>query len=99
MFNLDAVIAEETGKPFTFQFAGEKYTLPPSLDAPAAVLLASGDGTQMAEGLKRLLGAEQWGRIVASDQVLTVPAIGALLEAYTAHTGATPGESSASSRS
>lgn len=96
MFNLDAVANEADGIPFEFIFGGEKYQLPPSPDVLAASMFAVGN---FYGGLQRMLGDEQWQRIVASDAVMDQDRLAALLNAYKAHAGADVGESLASTRS
>lgn len=96
MFDLDAVTNEVEGIPFDFTFGGEKYQLPPKVDFFAAVAFAEGD---RITGMRRLLGDEQWDRMVASDATFDETRLGALLEAYRAHLGVGLGESGASTDS
>lgn len=96
MFDLDAVENETEGIPFEFSFGGEKYELPPRVDFFAAAAFAQGD---RITGVHRLLGDEQWERMVASDAVFDEPKLLALLEEYRKHLGVSLGESDASTSS
>lgn len=94
LFDLDALAAEADGKePFRFQFGGEAYELPAEMDIRGAAALASG---RVYEGLQMVLGDEQWERMQAADTVLTDKMLQALFEKYAEYTGASLGESSAS---
>lgn len=94
LFNLDAVVSESAGKgPFRFQFGGDEYELPPDMNIIAAAAMAGGE---IYEGLKLLLGHEQWKRMRESDSVLTDAMLSALFTAYQEHMGVDMGESSAS---
>lgn len=96
-FDLDKIIAErEPKQPFRFVFGGDEYSLPPNPDLTAMALLT--DPTTTRQGLAKLLGEEQWERLVSSEAILDVPALNALLEAYQDHVGDL-GESKASARS
>lgn len=96
-FDLDALIAEaEQRPPFEFTFGGEQYELPPDLDITIAVSLSAGD---LLGSLQKLLGEEQWARIVASKATFTASAMLTLLERYGEYCGTSLGESAASSRS
>lgn len=95
-FDLDALIAEATGVPFTFRFGGDEYTCPASIDVRAVSALAAGD---LVGALRVMVGDEQWARLEASPQTLGVVAIGKLIEAYAAHQGVSVGESFGSSSS
>lgn len=95
-FNLDAVLAEETGAPFSFTFGGEDYDLPPHVDL---MVVAAMQDSRLGDGLRKLLGPKQWERMQASEATFDERALTALLEAYMAHVGTTVGESSASTSS
>lgn len=96
-FDLDALAAEAAGAaPFEFTFGGETYELPGQFDMRAAAALSAG---KVYEGLESLLGAAQWARMQAAEQVLTDTMLAALLDRYAEHTGVSLGESSASSSS
>lgn len=88
-FNLDAVQSDATGEPFPFTFGGEDYTLPATVDIIAAAAL---EGGKLYEGLHRLLGDEQWERLLASPSVLDTDRLKALMEAYAEHIGLSLGE-------
>lgn len=92
-FDLDAIANESEGKPFPFTFGGEDYTLPADVDLIAAAAL---EGGKLYDGLHRLLGDEQWGRLLASPVVMNNAKLKALMEAYAAHVGLSLGESAAS---
>ena len=97
VFDLDAMAAEAEGRePFRFMFGGVEYELSPDLDFRVVAQLNKG---LIYEGLARLLGAEQWERMQASDQLLTEDMLAKLFEAYQAHTGTSLGELSASTSS
>lgn len=95
-FDLDAAVREAGGEPFAFDFGGEHYELPPQVDLRAAAAFSD---ARLEDGLRLLLGAEQWQRLQASPAVFSVSALKALLDAYGAHMGQTVGESQASTGS
>lgn len=95
-FNLDAVEVEASGKPFVFTFGGEKYTIDAPPDVQGAAMLERGE---VSAAMERLLGEEQWARIIASDEVLDGNRFAALFEAMGDHFGVDAGKSSGSSRS
>jgi hypothetical protein len=95
-FNLDAVVSETGSEPFDFTFGGEGYTLPAQVDLLAA---ASLEGGKLYEGLHRLMGDDQWDRLLASKAVMDNDKLKALMEAYAAHVGLSLGESGASTGS
>lgn len=67
VFDLDACIAERPSvAPFSFIFAGEEYVLPSRPDVRAAAALEAGN---LRDGMRFLLGAEQWERLQAVDAV------------------------------
>lgn len=88
-FNLDAVVTESEATPFDFTFGGEGYTLPAQVDLLAA---ASLEGGKLYEGLHRLMGDDQWERLLAAKAVLDTPRLKALMEAYAKHVGLSLGE-------
>jgi hypothetical protein len=98
MFDLDKVIAEEKdAEPFVFTFDGEQYEMPGVMDVRAIAAISDGD---LTGGLRHLMGDEQYDRIQASPQMLSMVALGALFDAYAKHTGVDGlGESSGSVRS
>jgi hypothetical protein len=97
-FDLDAMLADrQLDRPrFTFRFGGESYSLPPSIDLRAAAAMQAGD---LQTGLSVLLGKDQWARLLASDATFDTDALSALMDRYAAYTGASLGESSASTGS
>lgn len=94
-FDLDALLADlDQNRPkFRFRFGGEAYSLPPKVDLRAAAAMQAGD---LHAGLRLLLGAEQWERLCAAEATFDQDALTALMERYVAYTGASVGESSAS---
>lgn len=96
MFDLDAVKNEAEGTPFEFKFGGQKFSLPASIDILGAASLMSGD---LVTGLKRLLGDEQWDRLVGLPQVFDTNRLVSLMDAYRDHLGISLGESLASTDS
>jgi hypothetical protein len=97
-FDLDAAVAEVAAgrEPFRFTFGGENYELPPRMDIRALGMFTKGD---VHDGLRLLLGADQFERMLASPAVFSDEAFGKLVEAYAAHQNTTVGESSASTSS
>lgn len=94
-FDLDAVVAEqEPPEPFEFTFGGETYSLPGEPDVRAFAALTA---ERLDEGLRLLLGAEQWKRMQDSPAHFRQSQLEALIVAYGAHVGADVGESQASS--
>lgn len=89
-FDLDAVIAEASGEPFTFTLGGETFTMASPEDCDWQVALQPGNGELF---VAELLG-DQFERFCAHK----VPsrALNALLDACQRHYGVTPPESSAS---
>lgn len=98
VFDLDAVIAErEPRAPFEFTFGGEAFVLPPAMDLRVIAALSSG---RFDDGLRMLLGPEQWEKIQQVDAVFDSAAFEALFKAFGDHLGADlMGESQASTRS
>lgn len=95
--DLDALVADEDGQPFTFRFGGEDYTLPPRIDLRAVAAL---EGNRYDAALRMLLGPDQWDRMQQSDAVFDQPKFEALFNAYGRHQGVDGlGESSASTPS
>lgn len=88
-FDLDAVANEATAAPFEFTFGGGAFTLPPAIDVLAVAAIEQG---RLYEGLHRLLGDEQWERMVASEAVFDESKLVALLDAYGKHIGISLGE-------
>lgn len=101
-FDLDGHLAqliadEPEPKPrFRFKFGGESYTLPPSIDLRAAASMQNGN---LHDGLRALLGKEQWARLMESDATFDHNALVTLMEQYAKYTGAKLGESSGSTSS
>lgn len=89
VFDLDAFIAEKTGEPFRFRFGGADYELPPSIDIRIPGMLSNGD---IAGAFRRMVGADQWERISASDAVLDQRAMLELVKRYVEHSGLGLGE-------
>lgn len=96
MFELDAYAREADATPYEFKFDGEVYTLPPEFDMRHAGMFTSGD---ILGGLAAVLGPEQWERLEASPEVLSIKGVNALLEDWCAAIGVELGESVAPSRS
>lgn len=101
-FDLEAAIAEAEGSegpqpdwPFTFD--GHEYVLPGQMDIRAIAAISNG---RLDDGLRLLLGTEQWDAIQASPKLFSSAMLEKLFEAYTAYTnGSDVGESSASTGS
>jgi len=91
-FNLDAAL----GDPFRFTFCGEEYSLPPDITWAAGDLLSDG---KIQEGIRELLGEDQWARLQEAPQPFGTRSFTAVLTAYNAHLGLDSGESEASSPS
>lgn len=85
-FDVDALIAEQEGDPFTFTFGGELYTCVAEIDIRAVRALTTGD---LDGAFEMLLGPEQRDRLMASPQVLSTRAFVAILQAYAKHSGIT----------
>jgi hypothetical protein len=98
-FDLDAVLAErrDNKPPFEFTFDGETYYLPPHSDIRADAVLMSAGG--LNEGLRLLLGPEQWERMKQSTKTFDYKSFLKLYDAYQTYTGEDLGESEASSSS
>lgn len=83
-FDLDAVIAEGAGDPFTFTFDGDVYAMPADFDLRVIPLMSTGD---MLGTLRQLLGDEQMDRLESSPKTFGVRAFYATLDAYVRHLG------------
>ncbi len=95
MFDLDAAIAEKRTHgpgPFPFRFGGVDFKLPAEVDLVAIDAITAG---RILEGLSSLMGADQYARLVAVDEVLSVDAFRMLLEEWMNHVGADLGEAKA----
>ena len=92
-FDLDAVAREAEGEPFSFTFGGEEYELPPQPDILGA---AAATGGRLDVLLRRLLGDDQWNRLLDSPATFTNEHLQALMDAYGAHLGIDMGNSQAS---
>lgn len=93
VYKVDAVEREATGKPWEFEFDGERYELPNDFDYRAAGMLTEGD---MRGALAMLLGPEQWVRLEASPKVFGIRALGELLQTWCREIGVELGEFTAS---
>jgi hypothetical protein len=93
VYKVDAVSREATGKPWEFEFDGERYELPNDFDMRAASMLTDGD---MRGALEMLLGTDQWHRLNASPKVFGIRALGELLQAWCRDIGVDLGEFTAS---
>lgn len=93
VYDLDALDREADGVAFVFRFDGEDYTLPPHLDIRAAAAL---EGGRLDDGLRILLGREQWQRLQDAEAVFDDRHLVNLLERYAGHIGVSLGESGAS---
>lgn len=98
VFDLDAIKTDNVEQgPFRFRFGGDEYEMPGTIDLLGTAALTEG---KLAQGFARLLGDEQWSRMLASKAVLTADAAKALMDAYAAHLGlGDAGESLASTDS
>jgi hypothetical protein len=98
VFSVTKVLDEAEPKvDFFFEFYGEEYTLPARPDLVAASLLSSENS--FGEGFERLMGQEQWARLIDQPEVFSPDALQAVMEAYKEHIGEDLGESRASTRS
>lgn len=96
-FDLSAALAEREKKPaFGFEFGGEHFELPASPDLRAFAALTAG---RLDDGFRLLLGADQWARLQAVDEVFDDTAFEVLFETYQQHIGTDLGESTASATS
>lgn len=84
VFDLDALAREANQVPFEFRFGGEVYTCPGELDIRVVSALGAGD---LEGALQRMLGDDQWQRMLASPQVLTAPMLLGVLREYSEHSG------------
>lgn len=96
-FNLSAVEAEastEQPAPFEFDFGGEHFTMPVSIDVRARIAASEGN---LALAVKLMLGDSQYRRLVQVPEVLDDTRLGALISAWAEHSrSASLGESEAS---
>lgn len=95
VFDLDAFEgdARDRKPPFLFRFGGEDYELPGNPSILAVMDIESG---RLEAGLRKLLGPEQFARMVATDAVMDEPRLTALLVRWQRHLGLAPGNSKAS---
>lgn len=96
VFKLDDYAREANAEPWEFEFDGEIYVLPNDFDMRHAQLFTTGD---VLGGLEAILGPEQWERLVASPQILSITQVNAMLEEWCKSIGVDVGESAAPSRS
>jgi hypothetical protein len=96
VYQVEALDREATGDGWDFEFDGEVYTLPSDFDMRAAIALTTG---ALEEGLRILLGQEQWERIDASSKVFGMRELRRMLAAYCTEIGVDLGEFGASSGS
>lgn len=92
--DLDTILAEADERPpFTFRFDGETYTLPPDLDLRS---IAAFEGDRLDDGLRLLLGPDQWERLQKSPKAFTNKHLDRIGRDYAKHRGEDLGESEAS---
>ena len=96
MYEVTALGREALEEPWQFRFDGEVYSLPNDFDVRAAACLAGGD---LNNGLRILLGTEQWERLCASPKVFGTAQLIDMINAYTNAIGADLGELRAPSNS
>lgn len=100
-FDLDALFADEeaapTKAPWSFRFGGQRYMLPPYMDVRAMAAIQAG---RLDDGLRMLLGVDQWDQLQASPKTFDTPRLKAIVEQYAVYAEGVPlGESSASTGS
>jgi hypothetical protein len=89
-FDLDALEVEgEDGKPFTFTYKGETYTMPVATAMPWQDQLALETATT-AESLRLILGDEQFTRF--QKQPMSAGRLNALIGKWMEHQGLKQGE-------
>ena len=93
VFDLDALIRESTAEPFRFRFGGVTFELPPTLDFRIIGALTEG---RVDKAFRRMFTAAQWEQIETIEAVLDLNGMLELLKRYAAHSGASLGESQAS---
>lgn len=99
-YNVNASRAQRLdalGERWEFELDGDVFALPTELPREAVRQLAALDPSDLDGLLVLLLGEEQFKRF--SERATSVQDVQALLEAYGRETGASLGESSASTRS
>jgi len=98
VYDLDAAVAEKHAgvAPFLFRWGGKKYEAPIDADLEAIEAFDRGD---LLDGLRLLLGDEQWENMRASGTPIGVTALRLLVDQWMAHVGINPGEGPASSSS
>lgn len=96
VFDLDALLREAVGDPFRFRFGGVEFELPPTMDFRIIGALNEG---RLDKAFRRMFTAGQWDQLEQVEAVLDLNAMMELLKAYGAHSGASLGESQASTTS
>jgi hypothetical protein len=98
VFDLNVLRREVEGEPFVFRLGVEEFELPIEMDQRAALLFgaADRDPSKAEQAFRLMLGDDQWARLLAVPEVLTLDMLVALMAAYGEHVGATVGESQAS---
>jgi hypothetical protein len=96
VYRVEALEREAEAGGWQFEFDGERYTLPPDFDARAIAHLLAGN---LYDGLRTMLGDEQWARLDASPKVFGQNELRRLVNAYAEGIGADLGEFAASSDS
>lgn len=84
VFDADAFQREGDRPDFVFRFGGEEYRLPFSPDVRAVSRIRMDN---LVGAFEAILGAEQWARIEASQTILDLPTLKAILDAYAKHGG------------
>jgi hypothetical protein len=98
VFDLNVLRREVEGEPFVFRLGDQEFELPMQMDQRAALLFgaAEKDMGKAEQAFRLLLGEDQWDRLLAVPEVLTLDMLVGLMSAYGDHVGASMGESQAS---
>lgn len=98
VFDLSAAVKPRDRKdPFKFRFGGEEFTTSDPHELDVRALTRADEDPALVLAL--ILGQEGWDRLEAVEEVFTLEHLQALVEAWFAHHGLTPGKSPGSQKS
>lgn len=79
VFDVDALIAEAERRPFRWRWGGEVWTFPATMDISVVQLV---DDRKALEAVEKLMGPEQWGRLVDMPEIIGAVDLKAVLDRY-----------------
>jgi hypothetical protein len=79
VFDVDALIAEAERRPFRWRWGGEVWTFPATMDISVVQLV---DDRKALEAVEKLMGPEQWARLVDMPEIIGAVDLKAVLDRY-----------------